>query len=195
MKLNATAQRQIKKINKESSISCAEALSIMVNKHVSVNFPRATLKSKNDFLKLKDDIMASHMHIIGDLKGNMVFMTGKKEGLNLTEALLWKKSGELSDVNDDVVSAFNETVNIIGGAYLSALANSLDLEVFPNPPNFLFGTSKDMRSKIIDNIHFKITEVLIVRTDLKIDDMKFKGNMYVSLDSKSLDAVSKIFNG
>jgi chemotaxis protein CheY-P-specific phosphatase CheC len=182
---------KIKKIHEEASSFCAKALSRMVDRNVKVDFPRILECDSKDLFSIKGKIMLSNLAIIGDLRGDMLFVVSQKAGLELARILMMQDAA-YTEVNDEVQSAFNETFNIIGGAYLSSLANNLDLKIFPNPPLFLAGDSGYVTNEIYKKIKFAINELLVVKTALSINKLEFSGDIYMILDNDSKKYITKV---
>ncbi|MCF7861694.1 chemotaxis protein CheX [Candidatus Woesearchaeota archaeon] len=182
---------KIKKIHEEASDYCAKALSKMVDRNVKVDFPKILTCDSKDLFSMVDRIMVSNLGIIGDLRGDMLFVAREKHGLELVKVLMGGNV-EYTNVDEDVESAYNETFNIIGGAYLSSLANNLDLKIFPNPPLFMSGESKLVTRDIVKKLNFKVGELLVVKTALHINNLEFTGEIYMILDKDSVKILSEV---
>lgn len=192
MELEGQTGKKLQEINDASSKSAADALQMMINKQVDVSYPSAGVKDLNilDKLNSSPDCILGICDISGDLKGNLLLHYSKEKALPILELCLAQEKGSLQNVTDDAKSAFMELVNIIGGAYLSSMANQLQLKLFPNPPKFA-GSVTEIDPGLIDNIKKNVDNIFMVSTELKISDLQAFGDLMILLEGSSLQEIIK----
>lgn len=162
----------------------ATALSKMINKKIDISLPSIRIiKAHEAFDKYSGDIIASEMEIIGDLQGTSIMVFPKDTGLKLVDKLFCRNLGETKSMNEEAQSAFNETANIIGGAYLNSLAKFLSIKLFPKPPIFYSGTIDELKFVVANTDVFSIVSI---ETELKTDQENINGSFLLIFKDDSL---------
>ncbi len=190
MELEGEQGKKLEEISNASSRSAAEALQKMLNKKVDMSFPNVGLKSVNiiDRMSKGCECVIGISEITGDLKGNLILAYDKAKVLPLLEILTMQAPGTMKEITEDARNAFTELVNIIGGAYLSSMANQLQLRLFPNPPTYT-GRLEEVKGELFDDLTKGIENIFLVTTELKISDLQAFGDLFILLDGNSLHEV------
>ncbi len=178
----------MQKVNKDSSVQAASALSTMINKEVKVEFLNQSLEPATVVNKLAGDRIIALSEVTGDITGNIMISYSKEQGLPLLDAIMMQPLGTLKDMTEDAQSAFTELINIIGGAYLSSMANFLGFKIFPNPPKFV-GDFGKVKSELISDLKGDIGEVLFVDTLLKVESDHIDGDFFMLFSNDSLNKI------
>lgn len=193
MELNKKEQEELKKISELSSKNAANALSKMINKKVKVNFLSLTLHPLDEINKLTGEMIVSLCEVTGDVNGNILLAFLKNKGLSLLDMMMFQNTGTLKEMNEDAKSAFNELTNIIGGAYISTLANYLSFKIFPSPPKFT-GNLKGVQEQLIKEIEENTGNILLIDTILNVESTDVEGTFFLILDNESLSKMLKLLN-
>jgi chemotaxis protein CheC len=116
-------------------------------------------------------ICACSMQVAGKLKGQLILAFDDASGLSLAETLLSRPSREWGEVEQ---SAALETANIVGCAYLNALARRLDkegapCELTPSPPRFVREFAESLMQFAVMDQAQTSDVVFLARTEFRID--------------------------
>ena len=112
-----------------------------------------------------------NLSMAGALSGQLILAFDNDSGLSLAECLLARPSREWGEVER---SAALETANIVGCAYLNALARRLDrpaapCELTPSPPRFLIEFAEALMQFAVMNQAQTTDRVFLARTEFRID--------------------------
>lgn len=96
----------------------------------------------------ENPLTAILIKVSGDMDGYLLFLFDEKSALEIVTRIL-RRNKDSALVWDDLTrSVMEETGNIIGTAFLNAIAASLDIEIYPSSPTAAF----DISGAIIETI-------------------------------------------
>lgn len=170
--------------------NAATALSSMLNKKVEINIPETKfvpIERFSDELGGPEAIVeAIYIEILGDLKGESLFVFPEKGAFELIDLMMGQEIGTTKEMGESENSAIMEMANIVMGAYLSSLATMIDMKILPSPPH----TASDMVQALVDSILAKFSdrsdEILIVKEKLNVDGHDINGTFVIILTDESL---------
>ncbi len=117
------------------------------------------------------------MQLSGAVTGHLLLIVDDAGGLALADLLLQRPVGESSEWGEVEKSAALETANIIGCAYLNALARSLpaggtgqDAELLPSPPQFVRDYAESVLQFALMDQAMASDMVFLTRTAFRIED-------------------------
>ncbi len=178
----------ITKINKDAAIKAASALEQLISKKVGVKYQDIAITPLQTVEKITDDSFIAICKISGDVEGNILLLYHRNECFSLLEKLMQLDEGAIADMNEDATSAFKELVNIIGGVYLSSIANNLQMEIFPDPPKFI-GEIQEIKKELLSELEQVADEILSVDTELTVDEYPLEGHLFIILEGSSLKKI------
>lgn len=117
-------------------------------------------------------LVACAMQISGSMNGLLILACDDPSGLALADMLLGRPSGDSSAWGDIERSAAIETANIIGCAYLNAVAASepsAARAAVPSPPWFLRDYAASVMASVILSQSSSAASVFLTRTEFTID--------------------------
>lgn len=179
---------QIKMVNEEASKATADALAKLISKKTKYTYPTMSLKPIDEVSKLKSDDLFAICEIVGDVSGNIMIAYPKDQGLKLVDFMMMQEPGTLKEINEDVVSAYKEFVNIVGGAYLSDLANFLAFKIFPSVPKFT-GELNQVQKEMLEEFKQDVGKLLMLSTNLQIEDEQMSGSFLIIFNEDSLKKI------
>lgn len=183
----------ITKINCDAAQKAAEALEKMINKEVVVKYQDLALTPLETVSKIEDDSYLAICKISGDLEGNILLLYKRKECFSILENLMMVPPESIKDMDEDALSAFKELINIIGGVYLSSIANNLDMSIFPEPPKFI-GEIKKVKEELLEELEQVAEEILSVDTELFVKALPISGHLFLILEGESLKRILDAMN-
>jgi len=194
-KLTFTQLDVLKEIGTIGSATAATALADMVQSKVDISVPQVSLVP----LENLSTILASaeklyfvlDMEIKGDIAGRIFLLLSPEDAKFLASALLGKSKDELDFKDDMFRSSLQEACNILGGAYVSALADMTNFTILTSIPSL----AMDMVGAILDFIFIQIAqtseEALFIKTDLQVRGLSMEGLFLLFPTS---DSLQRIFN-
>ncbi len=194
-KLSFTQLDVLKEIGTIGSATAATALADLVAAKVDISVPQVSLvplENLSTVLASADTLyFVLDMEINGDIGGRIFLLFSPEDAKFLASVLLGKPKEELDFKDDMFKSALKEACNILGGAYISALADITNLAILPSIPSLAL----DMVGAILDFIFIQIAETseeaLFIKTDLQVKGLSMEGLFLLFPTS---DSLQKIFD-
>lgn len=194
-KLSLNQLDLMKEIGTIGSATAATALADLIATKVEIAVPEVSLvpiENLHQLLGTMDRLFfVLDMEIKGDIAGRIFLLFSPKDAKYLASTLLGKPQDEL-DFNDPMFrSSLQESANILGGAYVSALAELTHLHVLTSVPSLAI----DMVGAILDFIFIQIAqysiEAIFIKTDMKVKGLNLEG---LFLFFPSTESLMKIFD-
>jgi chemotaxis protein CheC len=147
-------------------------------------------------------VAACAMGLSGPLGGRMILAFEDRSGLALVDLLLGQPVGTTAGWGDVERSAAMETTNIVGCAYLNALAAHLPTtgpgpaELSPTPPAFFHEFAGSLLEFALMDQAMELDEVLLVRSTFEASraDLNLDWTLLVIPDRPTLRALESILS-
>lgn len=176
-----------------SAMQATSALSKLIEKPVQIRL-KPIKKDNIKELSLDDSNEKTEnffLPITGNLHGASIFQYTKQAALALCDLLFHRKEGTTKNLDEPEISALAEVSNIVIGNFLTAFANSMqmdylmhrsvtyDRELFVNTLSKMLPTMDHEMSEQIVNISFGFQHINI------------RGNVYVIFEENKLNPLLK----
>ncbi len=188
----------LKEIGTIGSATAATSLADMIREKVEIEVPQVSLVPLESIANILESAERLYfvldMEIKGDIAGRIFFLLPPDNAKFLGSVLLDKPKDEI-DLNDDLFkSSLREVCNILGGSYVSALANMTEMTIFISIPSLAL----DMVGAILDFIFIQIAqeseEALFIKTDIKVKGLSLDGLFLLFPSTESLHKIFSILN-
>jgi chemotaxis protein CheC len=93
-------------------------------------------------------VAALHMDVLGEVPGEIVIIFDQDESEQFVKRFLTVQIGEMDATRELIEATLLEIANIIGGSYLTALANLLNKELLPSTPRLVYGALEEIIEKL-----------------------------------------------
>jgi chemotaxis protein CheC len=195
-KLTLTQLDLLKEIGTIGSATAATALADMIACKVEIQVPQVSLVPLENLANILDTpdklYFVLDMEVKGDVGGRIFLLLPPEDARFLASALLGKPKEEL-DLKDDMFrSALQEACNILGGAYVSALADMTSFTILTSIPSLAL----DMVGAILDFIFIQIAQVsdeaLFIKTDMQVKGLSMEGLFLLFPTSESLQKIFEV---
>ena len=117
----------------------ATALSQMTDQTIMISVPRLSVAPSADIphqvAEREEPVAAVRMGMAGDLQGVTVLLIPHASALRLAELMARRPAGSCPALGAFEQSAIKEAGNILGSAYLNALAEFMEMKLLPTPPD------------------------------------------------------------
>jgi chemotaxis protein CheC len=199
-------QRMLRAIFERGAESASQALSKWLGADVRLTVSavdRVELAAAADVLGPPEALVAAcAMGLGGPLGGRMILVFQDRSGLALVDLLLNQPVGTTTAWGDVERSAAMETTNIVGCAYLNALAAHLPsglkadgaagAELTPSPPVFFHEFAGSLLEFALMDQAVELDEVLLVRSAFSASraDLDLDWTLLVVPDRRSLQALT-----
>lgn len=197
-KFSVTQLDVLKEIGTIGSATAATSLADMIREKVEIEVPQVSLVPLENIANILESAERLYfvldMEIKGDISGRIFFLLPPENARFLGGVLLGVPKEQI-DLNDDLFkSSLREVCNILGGSYVSALANMTEMTIFISIPSLAL----DMVGAILDFIFIQIAqeaeEALFIKTDIRVKGLSLDGLFLLFPSTESLQKVFSILN-
>jgi len=192
-KLEAFKLDVLKEVGNIGAGNAATALSRLLDKPVDMRVPTVTIMP---FEQVADKVggfeqvvVAVYMRVDGDAPGNMFFLIQQEAAKKLLGSLLVADEKDRAFFSEMEYSALAEIGNILGGSYLSSLADFTRLSMLPTVP----AIAVDMAGAILSYGLVQSGEMgdsaLLIDTTFLEGSESFAGHFFFIPDPESFDKI------
>ena len=173
----------------------ATALSQLTKQTIMITVPELTVARIEDVPDLMGDadaaVVAVLMHMLGDLTGRTLLMLPEQDARVLVDLLNRRELGATEAFGELEQSGIKEAANILGGAYMNALADFMGMMLLPSVPSLVIDLAGAVLTTAYLNFGHERDFVLCVQTDFIFQDVghTLSGQFLLLPDLASLKAI------
>ncbi len=173
----------------------ATALSQLTKQPIMIEVPEITVTRIEDVPDLMGDadapVVAVLMHMLGDLTGRTLLILPEPEALVLCDLLNRREVGVTDAFGEMEQSSVKEAANILGGAYMNALADFMGMMLLPSVPSLVVDLAGAVLTTAYLNFGREHDFVLCVQTDFAFQKVGYtlRGQFLLLPDSASLKVI------
>ena len=124
----------------------ATALSQMTNQRVMITVPQISVTPLEEVSvhigAPEEPVAAVLMNMLGDLTGRTLLVFPRNTALRVSEMMLRKPEGSVTELGKLEQSAIMEAGNILSGAHMNALSDFMGIMLLPSPPSLVIDMSR-----------------------------------------------------
>ncbi len=171
------------------------AFSAMIGKTVDIQVPAVKLldfQTAIDFAGGAEKIVAGILvQISGDIEGMMLFLLEQDMVDLIVSTFFGQNTVSLLELTPDMVSALNETGNIMSGSYVNAIAELAQMKINVGVPMMCVDMVGAIMSVPVSIIGEMSDKLLFIDSHLLIDKTEIKSKMMLLPTVNSLDTLLK----
>lgn len=164
--------------------NAAEALTIMVDRHIEVGSPGLSLtpiEKVPGLVGQGDEIVVSvYLGVTGAVTGHMLLIFSPEAAGDMAAMLLGTADEGPASLDDMGRSALGELGNITGSCLLCALSDATSLDIRPSPPYLVVDMAGAAMDGALASLAMTMNEVLTIDTRF-IDDERQIGCLFIML--------------
>ena len=172
----------------------ATALSLMTGARIMIDVPTVSVAPLDELIPgiadADSQIVSVVMDMYGSLKGHTLLALPLVTGRRLADLMLRRerRAGGTLDLLEE--SALKEAGNILGGAYMTALSEFLDMTLLPSPPRLAMGTTDAVMRSHKEQAS-SAAAACCVETEFSFEEIgeRFRGFFLLLPDAASFDAI------
>ena len=170
----------------------ATALSQMTGQRIMISVPRVNVAPleavPNQISEPEEPVAAVLMRMLGDLTGITLLVFPRASALQVAGLMMRRPCTELGTIEQ---SAIKEAGNILGSAYMNALAEFMGMILMPSPPSLAIDLSDAVLSSTYVEVTAGDTYVFCVESEFELHDSheKVRGLFLLLPDEASLGAI------
>lgn len=191
--LNEIQLDVLKEIGNIGSGNASTALSAMIGKEIQIKMPSVRTLGFQEAIDAngspEDIVGAILIRLKGDIQGMILLLIEKDFADIVLAAFFGESNADLLNLSENDQSALSEVGNIMGSAYIGAIATLSGLVIGVDAPRF----SADMLGAIMSVPIIEFGEVgdklLCIDKSIEIDGVSVKSNMLLIPTVDSLDVL------
>lgn len=171
------------------------AFSAMIGKTVDIQVPAVELldfQTAIDFAGGAEKLVAGILvQISGDIEGMMLFLLEQDMVDLIVSTFFGQSTISLLELTPDMISALNETGNIMSGSYVNAIAELAQMKINVGVPMMCVDMVGAIMSVPVSIIGEMSDKLLFIDSHLLIDKTEIKSKMMLLPTVNSLDTLLK----
>jgi chemotaxis protein CheC len=170
--MNALTSRQLDALREVVNIGAghaATALSEMTGQTVMISVPSLTVCSVGEVPHRvaagEEPVAAVQMGMSGDLTGVTALIVPHDSALRVAELMVRRPAGSFTTIGAFEQSAIQEAGNILGSAFLNALAEFMGMILLPTPPTFAVASTQEVLAESTRATREAGADVFVIDTE------------------------------
>ena len=165
-------------VTREAAENTSKALSKLLNREVGIEFLKVGIKKVDDLCPLipAEEIVAGIlMPVTGDAEGAALLVFPDETALALTEFLMDREPGTSRQLTEFDKSALSEVGNIIVGAYLTVVSNTVAAKLIEHVPEFAYDMFGAIISQVVAKFAEEAEDVFVVEIEFAFPPESLRG--------------------
>lgn len=183
-------------VARDGAFRAGRGLSGLMGQEIQIHVPNVRSGTKSDACDAvggeEANVLGAYLTISGDITGHVMLLFPVGRALECVDLMCGQPVGTSTEPDELAESAIGELGNIVGSAFINALADHANLILHPSPPTVI----NDMAIALVQSIY---AEVLSQGGDVVMMDAIFEdhtghtaGLLVVAPDPISLDRLRKV---
>ncbi|MCC6959843.1 MAG: chemotaxis protein CheC [Dehalococcoidia bacterium] len=183
-------------VARDGAFRAGRGLSGLMGQEIQIHVPNVRSGTKSDACDAvggeEANVLGAYLTISGDITGHVMLLFPVGRALECVDLMCGQPVGTSTEPDELAESAIGELGNIVGSAFINALADYANLILHPSPPTVI----NDMAIALVQSIY---AEVLSQGGDVVMMDAIFEdhtghtaGLLVVAPDPISLDRLRKV---
>jgi chemotaxis protein CheC len=175
----------------------ATALSQMTGQTIMISVPTINVAPLEEIppqiADPEEPVAAVLMHMLGDLTGRTLLVLPHNTSLRLTEIMMRRPAGTITQLDALAQSAVKEAGNILSAAYMNALSEFMGMMLLPSPPTLAVDMSDVVLSSTYLQFGHDYDFVFCVESEFHMVEAaeRLRGFFLLLPDAPSLQVILK----
>lgn len=183
-------------VAKDGAFRAGRGLSGLMGQEIQIHVPNVRSGTRSDACDAvggeESVVLGAYLSISGDITGHVMLLFPVTRALECVDLMCGQAVGTSTEPDELAESAIGELGNIVGSAFINALADHANLILHPSPPTVI----NDMAIALVESVY---AEVLSQGGDVVMMDAIFEdhsgrtaGLLIVAPDPVSIDRLQKV---
>ena len=163
--------RLLSGVARDGAARAGRGLSGLMGQQIAIEVPNVRIGTKADACDAvggeESLVLGAYLTISGDITGHVMLLFPERRALECVDLMCGQPAGTTTEPDELAESAIGELGNIVGSAFVNALADDLNLILHPSPPAILH----DMAIALVQTVY---AEVLSQGGDVVMMDAVFE---------------------
>ncbi|MCC6381153.1 MAG: chemotaxis protein CheC [Dehalococcoidia bacterium] len=169
--LTAELEGTLSRVARDGAARAGRGLTGLMGQEIAIHVPQVRLGTRADACDAvggpETVVLGSYLSITGDISGHIVLLFPVERALACVDLMCGQPAGTTREADEIACSAIGELGNIVGSAFVNALADHAGLALHPSPPSIL----NDMALALVETVY---AEVLSQGGDVVMIDTVFE---------------------
>ncbi len=180
-------------VARDGAIRAGRGLSGLMGQDIVIHVPSVRTGTKADACDAvggdESIVLGAYLSIAGDITGHVMLLFPVARALECVDLMCGQAAGTTTEPDEFAQSAIGELGNIVGSAFVNALADRVNLSLHPSPPTIV----NDMASALVESIYAEMlsegAEVVMIDTVFEDRSGKTAGLLIVAPDPACLGRI------
>lgn len=183
-------------VARDGASRAGRGLSGLMGQEIAIHVPSVRAGTKVDACDAvggeESLVFGAYLSISGDITGHVMLLFPMARALACVDLMCGQPIGTTTEPDELAASAVGELGNIVGSAFVNALADQLNLILHPSPPIIL----NDMAVALVQSVYAEILsqggEVVMIDTVFEDHTGNTAGLLIVAPDPSCLDRLQEM---
>ena len=183
-------------VAQDGAARAGRSLTGLVGQDIRIHVPNVRLGTRADTCDAVGGdtamVLGAYLGMSGDLEGHVMLLFPEKRALECVDLMFGRPVGTTTEADEMAKSAVAELGNIVGSAFVNALADHVQLMLHPSPPTVVH----DMAIALVQTIYAEIlargNEVVMIDTVFEDRNGQAAGLVIVAPDPHSLPRIEDL---
>lgn len=161
----------LSRVARDGAARAGRALSGLVGQEISIHIPSVRTGTRADACDAvggeESVVLGAYLGVSGDITGHVMLLFPEARALECVDHMCGQPAGTASTGDELTQSAVSELANIVGSAFVNALADQTALVLHPSPPAVVH----DMAIALVETVY---AEILSQDIDVMMIDTVFE---------------------
>lgn len=171
-------------------------LSGLVGEEIRIDVPRVRVGTNIDACDAVGGpevvVFGAYLGITGDITGHVMLLFPQQRAMECVDLMCGQPVGTSTEPDDFAASAIGELANIVGSAFVNALADRAGLVLHPSPPTVV----NDMAIALVESVYAAILaqggEVVMIDTVFSDEKGTTSGLLIVAPDAEAFSRIAEL---
>ncbi|MBE7519535.1 MAG: chemotaxis protein CheC [Thermoflexaceae bacterium] len=183
-------------VAREGALRAGRGLSGLMGEEITIHVPSVRFGTRADACDAVGGaeviVLGAYLTITGDITGHVMLLFPVEKALQCVDLMCGQAPGTTTEPDELAESAVGELGNIVGSAFVNALADHLNLILHPSPPTVV----NDMAIALVQAVHAEVMaqggEVVMIDTVFEDKGGHASGLLVVAPDPMALPRLREI---
>ncbi|MGB4862484.1 MAG: chemotaxis protein CheX [Tepidiformaceae bacterium] len=183
-------------VAKDGAFRAGRGISGLMGQEISIHVPNVRIGTKADACDAvggeEEVVLGAYLAISGDITGHVMLLFPVARALECVDLMCGQRVGTTTEPDELAESAIGELGNIVGSAFINALADHVNLSLHPSPPTVI----NDMAIALVESVYAEVLsqggDVVMMDAIFEDHSGKTAGLIIVAPDPISLERLLKV---
>ena len=187
---------RLTEVAKDGALRAGRGLSGLMGQEITIHVPSVRIGTKADACDAVGGpealVLGAYLTISGDVSGHVMLLFPEKRALECVDVMCGQAPGTTTEIDEMAASAIGELGNIVGSAFINALADDINLVLHPSTPTVV----NDMAVALVQTVYAEILaqggEVVMIDTIFEDSVGRSAGLLIVAPDPASFGKLQEL---